>query len=73
MTPLDVKEYLVRRKAAPLRDIVIHFDSTAATVMPMLELWINKGKVKKHCGRCQHCCSGCAGDGGEFYQWLDDA
>jgi len=72
MTPVDVKNYLVQRKAAPLQDIVIHFDTTAATLLPMLDLWISKGKIKKHCGSCKNCCSGCRNDGGEFYEWLAD-
>jgi hypothetical protein len=69
MTPITVKEYLLRCKMASLQDMVIHFDSSAAAIISVLEIWISKGKVKKHCGKCSGC-GGCNSAGIEIYQWL---
>jgi len=70
MTPITVKDYLLRRKMASLQDMVIHFNSSAAAIIPVLETWISKGKVKKHCGKCSGCsCGNSAGI--EIYEWLD--
>jgi len=72
MTPIEIKKYLIERKIAPLRDIAIHFRMETDTVLPMLDIWIRKGKVKKHdCNPvCQKGCCKCDTASIEAYEWI---
>ena len=58
MTPIKIRQYLQERKLATLHDIALHFRSTTEATVPMLDLWVKKGKVKKHSGSLG-CNKGC--------------
>lgn len=73
MDLVTVKHYLRERKLNQLQDIALHFRTDVATVQPMLDIWIRKGKVKKHQGH-QHCGMGCRGCDSKtviVYEWID--
>ncbi|MEE9320724.1 MAG: FeoC-like transcriptional regulator [Granulosicoccus sp.] len=57
---LDIKQYLIERQHASLRDIALHFDTNPDAMRGMLEIWINKGKIRKcDAAACGGCSSGC--------------
>ena len=72
MTPIEIRKYLTERKLATLQDIATHFRTETGTVVPMLDLWINKGKVKKHDNSlgCQKGCCQCHPASIVTYEWL---
>jgi len=72
MTPIEIRKYLQERKLATLHDIALHFRMTTEAITPMLELWVNKGKVKKHAGSpgCSRGCCKCDPATIETYEWL---
>lgn len=73
MTPIEIKKYLSQRKLATLNDIALHFRMTTEAVAPMLDLWIRKGRVKKHDGNlgCRKGCCKCDEAAIVSYEWLD--
>lgn len=71
MDLLQVKHYLRERRIVPLQDVAVHFRVEVDTVRPLLELWVNKGKAKKHvgaAGTCKGCCK-CDPATLETYEW----
>ncbi len=72
MTPIAVREYLAERKMATLHEIATHFQKETGTVTPMLDLWVGKGKVKKHDENlgCQKGCCQCNSASIVVYEWL---
>ena len=72
MTPIEIRKYLSRRRLATLHDIALHFRMTTDAVRPMLELWIKKGKVRKHGNSpgCSRGCCKCDPATIETYEWL---
>jgi hypothetical protein len=72
MTPIEIKHYLLKRKRATLKDIAIHFRTETATIMPMLDLWIQKGNIKKYATNlgCQKGCCKCDPAFLETYEWI---
>ncbi|MBL0715302.1 MAG: FeoC-like transcriptional regulator [Desulfosarcina sp.] len=72
MTPIEIKQYLIERRLATLQDIAIHFRKETDTVTPMLDMWIRKGKLKKHDGDlgCQKGCCKCDPATIETYEWI---
>jgi hypothetical protein len=72
MDLLQVKHYLRERRIVPLQDVALHFRVDVETVKPLLELWVGKGKVKKHAGAdagtCKGCCK-CDPATLETYEW----
>ena len=72
MTPIEIKKYLIERKIATLRDIAIHFSMETGTVVPMLDMWIRKGKLKKYDSKsvCQKGCCKCDPATIEAYEWI---
>jgi putative ferrous iron transport protein C len=73
MTPIDIKQYLMKRKLVTLQDIATHFRMTTGTATPMLDLWIRKGKLKKHDGHigCQKGCCACDPATIVSYEWIE--
>lgn len=73
MDLIQIKQYLKERKFAPLQDIAIHFRADVDTVQPMLDIWVRKGKAKKHTGSlgCQKGCCKCDPATIETYEWID--
>ena len=74
MNLVQIKEYIKDRKLVPLQDIVFHFKTEVNTVQPMLDIWVRKGKVKKHAGNlgCQNGCCKCDPATITTYEWLAD-
>lgn len=72
MTPIEVRKYLQERKLATLHDIALHFRMTTEAIAPMLEIWITKGKVKKHADSlgCSKGCCKCDPATIETYEWI---
>jgi putative ferrous iron transport protein C len=72
MTPVAIKKYLLSRKLATLQEIATHFRMETNTVVPMLDLWVFKGKVKKHASPgCRKGCCHCDPASLESYEWLN--
>lgn len=59
MDLLQLKHYLQERRIVPLLDVALHFKVEADTVKPLLEVWITKGKARKHVGAAGKNCNGC--------------
>ena len=74
MNLVQIKEYIKDRKLVPLQDIAFHFKTEVNTVQPMLDIWVRKGKVKKHAGNlgCQNGCCKCDPATITTYEWLAD-
>jgi len=73
MDLIQLKHYLHARKIVPLQDMALHFKVEVETIRPLLEVWINKGKVGKRAGvagACRGCCK-CNPAAIEIYQWLE--
>lgn len=73
MDLVQLKQYLRQRKVVPLQDMALHFRVDVETVRPLLEVWINKGKVRKRAGAegaCQGCCK-CDPATIETYEWIE--
>ncbi|OCC15346.1 hypothetical protein DBT_1093 [Dissulfuribacter thermophilus] len=73
MDPIQLKNYLKKRKIAPLEDIVNHFKAEALVVELMCDLWIRKGKLVKYTqnlGCAKGCCK-CASSKITLYEWVD--
>jgi len=68
----QIKGYLEQRGQASLADIALHFDSKPDAVRGMLEIWIRKGKVRKHQlnSACGSSCCTCDSDTTEIYEWI---
>ncbi|MGE4559644.1 MAG: FeoC-like transcriptional regulator [Desulfobulbus sp.] len=73
MDLIQLKHYLRSRKITPLLDAANHFQVDADTIRPLVEIWIEKGKVRRYPDRDSHCggCCKCCPSIGEFFEWLD--
>ncbi|TBV83382.1 MAG: hypothetical protein EYX74_01005 [Desulfobulbaceae bacterium] len=59
MDLIQVKHYLRERRVASLQEIALHFKVEVDTVKPLLEIWVNKGKARRHADGVETACSGC--------------
>ena len=71
---LELKEYLQGRDIVSINDLSVHFKTTPDTLEPMLEHWIQKGKLRKEtsggsCGGKHSTCS-CGDSEQIWYQWI---
>lgn len=71
MMLVELREYLLQRGRASLRDLVWHFQVEPDAMRGMLEHWIRKGKVSREssCPPCGSACCNCSTDLTEFYLW----
>ena len=70
MDLISVKKYLQERRLVSMKDVSIHFNQNAETVRPLLDIWVNKGKVKRSIGKsCGKDCCQCDPDTLELYEW----
>lgn len=72
MDLIAIKQYLKERGGiVPLKDVALHFRRDADAVRPLLEMWVNKGKVRltraEACGK--GCCK-CDPEHLELYEWV---
>lgn len=74
MDLIQLKQYLRARRIAPLQDMAHHFHVEVETVRPLLDVWINKGKVQRKrqeaAATCKGCCK-CDPALIEVYEWVD--
>jgi putative ferrous iron transport protein C len=73
MDLIQLKNYLLTRRVAPLQDMALHFQTDIETVRPLLAVWIDKGKVHKRPGiggSCKGCCQ-CDPVIIEIYEWTE--
>ncbi len=71
MDLIQVKQYIRERGIAPLQDVAVHFRVDVDTIKPLLEVWVQKGKTRKHSGStraCKGCCK-CDPATLEAYEW----
>lgn len=67
---IDLKAYLAGKPCASLTEIARHLAMEPDAVRPMLERWIEKGRVRRTAGaRCRGCAS-CGEAELEFYEWI---
>ena len=58
----EIESYIESRKSASLRDISIHFRTEPAALEPMLEILLEKGRIRLLPAACSYgSCAGCAG------------
>ena len=69
----QVRDYLRQRSQATLSDIALHFNTDADAVRGMMEVWIRKGKVRKHSATdsCGTSCTSCEPAATEIYEWVE--
>ncbi|MCW8955607.1 MAG: FeoC-like transcriptional regulator [Gammaproteobacteria bacterium] len=69
----DVRDYLKSQGQASLRDMSLVFGMDQDALRPVIEQWINKGKVEKlpEGSACSGGCSACEPQTIELYQWID--
>jgi hypothetical protein len=69
----DIRQYLQERGQATLADLALHFGTDPATVRPMLEVWMRKGKVQRwEAGTgCGTSCQRCDAAATEIYRWRE--
>ncbi len=69
----DLKSYLTARKQVPITDLANRFDVEPDALRGMLQLWVDKGRVRRleggrACGSCARC--GDSGSDPEIYEWI---
>ncbi|ACZ76781.1 MULTISPECIES: FeoC-like transcriptional regulator [Dickeya] len=73
MTLLELRDFVRERKKVSLQDISTAFKADPGVVAGMLEVWVQKGKIRFHQGdaapKCGGCC-GCDKRQGQYYEWL---
>ncbi len=72
MILVELREYLIERKMAPLQDMAFHFNMEPETVRPMMDKWLSKGKVRfydNNIGCSKGCCK-CDPATIETYEWI---
>lgn len=75
MDLIHLKHYLRNRKITPIQDAAHYFQVDVETVRPLLQVWINKGKVRRQPGTtvaCKGCCK-CDPATIELYEWITEA
>lgn len=68
----EIKHYLSSQHSATLNDLSIHFDTDPEALRDMLQLWVQKGKIKmiQTEGGCGGKCGKCKCASFETYQWV---
>jgi len=69
----DLKSYLTQHKRVPIADLANRFDVEPDALRGMLQLWVDKGRVRRlegagACGSCARCAEG--GSDPEIYEWV---
>ena len=69
----EIRDYLKVKKQAPLRDMALEFNIEQDALRPILEQWVNKGKITKlpQGTTCGGGCHSCEPEVIELYQWVD--
>ena len=67
----ELKAYVQQRGQVTLADVVNHFDVDADVARDMLQVWINKGKMRcmQAAASCGSSCSRCEPLATEIYVW----
>jgi FeoC like transcriptional regulator. len=68
---MELKSFLVERPCASLSQIARHLAADPEAVRPMLDRWIEKGRVQRSTGARCHGCASCGEADLEFYAWVD--
>jgi putative ferrous iron transport protein C len=69
---LDIKNYLLSRQKVSLHELTHHFHVPAEVILPMIEIWIAKGKIIR-CSKASHCgvkCVQCRPTTVEWFEWV---
>lgn len=68
----EIKHYLSTRHCATLDDLSIHFDTDPCALRAMLQLWIQKEKIRMISSEsgCGSGCGKCTCAPVETYQWV---
>ncbi|WP_192456654.1 FeoC-like transcriptional regulator [Musicola keenii] len=73
MTLMELRDFVRERKKVSLRDISVAFHAEPGVIEGMLDVWVQKGKIRCHRekigSQCGSCCS-CDKSLGQFYEWL---
>jgi len=67
-----IKAYAMARSKVSLHELSEHFQLSTDTLRPMLDVWINKGKLIK-CSKALHCgvkCQKCHPEMIEWFEWV---
>lgn len=69
---LEIKAYLMIHPKVSLHELTQHFHTPSEVLLPMLEIWIAKGKVMR-CSKAPHCgvkCIQCRPSTVEWFEWI---
>lgn len=68
----QVRDYLKQKGQAPLRDMALEFGMDQEALRPIIEQWIDKGKVRKlpQGTACGGGCNSCMPETIELYEWV---
>jgi putative ferrous iron transport protein C len=74
MILIQLKQYLQNQRTLSLFDITSRFNIDAEIARDMLQLWVNKGKVRKSqkTNQCGTQCSKCHPFIRELYEWVGE-
>jgi len=69
----EIRDYLRAQNQASLRDMALQFSMEQDALRPILEQWIEKGKVIKlpEGTACGGGCNSCEPETIEIFQWVD--
>ncbi|AUH00961.1 FeoC-like transcriptional regulator [Pectobacteriaceae bacterium CE70] len=73
MTLIELRDFVREKQKVSLRDISMTFHAEPGVVEGMLDVWVQKGKIRCHRtvdnGKCGSCCS-CDKGISQYYEWL---
>lgn len=69
---LQIRDYILREKVVSTQQLVREFHIDLPALQPMLDIWVNKGAIKKcqEQANCQSSCFKCRTQPHEYYQYL---
>ncbi|ATA24154.1 hypothetical protein BIY26_01205 [Brenneria goodwinii] len=72
MSLIELRDYVRQQKKVSLQDISSAFHTDPGVIEGMLDIWVQKGKIRLHQaesgGKCGSCCS-CDKGLSQYYEW----
>lgn len=72
MTLSGIRNFVQERRQVSLDEVARYFGMDPASVEPLLEHWVMKGRVRRKQGDAfsSACCGKCGGKRHTWYQWI---
>jgi hypothetical protein len=70
---LQLRDYIKKGQTVSIEQLAREFHIDSQALQPMLDIWVNKGVVKKHDKKlsCKTLCSSCNINNPVYYHWID--